>query len=321
MSIPTRPSGPAPWLRALCALVALSSARLIAGEASHYVGGSFNPRDFFVPPGDKAVYIVAPYVAGFSSTALRDSAGNELNSLGPLNLDLDVDTWQTMVMFIGNPGKKILGGDYGFMAMLAYGETTVAGRLSQTRNGGASFNSKTTGVMDLMVQPLMLTWTSGRWDRAINYTFWAPTGKFDPAGGGVGLGYWTHLVRGSVSYAFDDYRLRTLTLTTSLDFKSEKKGLDLRPGTHLNVEGGYNRVVSAAVQWGVFGWGTWQVTDDSGSAASLPRVHDRVFGAGAYASYWFQPGKTGALLRYTRQFGARDQFEGDTVALGVNLIF
>jgi hypothetical protein len=50
-------------------------------------------------------------------------------------------------------------------------------------------------------------------------------------------------------------------------------------------------------------------------------VHDRVQGVGAYVSYWFKPGKLGVLGRYTGQFNARDQFEGDTVALGLNVLF
>jgi hypothetical protein len=312
------PSG----LRAALALLLLFTAgtKALAGEASHYVAGSFGPRDYFVPEGP-ASYIFSPFLAGYSSRALRDAGGGEINSLGPLNLDMQVNTWQALGMLIGFPGKKILGANYGYMAMVTYGETTVAGKLSQTRSAGLNFNAESTGLGDVMLQPLMLTWSQGRWDTTVNYAFWAPTGDFDPAGGGVGLGYWTHLFRGGVSYALDDYRMRCFTLSTSYDFKSKKKGLDLRPGAHLNIEAGYNHIVSAKLQMGAFAWGTWQVTDDTGAAASNPRVHDRVFGAGAYVSYWFNPGKAGVLARYTGQFGARDQFEGDTVAVGLNFAF
>jgi hypothetical protein len=224
-------------------------------------------------------------------------------------------------MFIGYPGRKVWGANYGFMGMVTYGETTVAGRLSQVGGSGLNFNAESTGLGDLMLQPLMLTWSQGRWDTAVNYALWAPTGDFDPAGGGVGLGYWTHLLRGAVSYALDDYRMKSFTLATSYDVKSKKDGVDLRPGAHLNVEVGYNHISSAKLQIGVFGWGTWQVTDDTGAAAVAPEVHDRVFGAGAYVSYWFKPGNYGVLTRYVRQFAARDQFEGDTAALGLNVLF
>jgi hypothetical protein len=292
----------------------------LAGESSHYAGGSFNPRDFFVPEGP-ATYILAPYLAGFSSRTLRDAAGNAVSSIGPAKLEIDVSTWQALAMFIGYPGTKVLDANYGFMGMVTYGETTVAGRLSQAGGSGLNFNAESTGLGDLMLQPLMLTWSKGPWDTAVNYAFWAPTGDFDPAGGGVGLGYWTHLLRGAVSYSLDEYRMKSFTLATSYDVNSKKDGMDLRPGAHLNVEVGYNHVSSAKLQLGVFGWGTWQVTDDTGAAAVAPEVHDRVFGAGAYVSYWFKPGKCGILGRYVRQFAARDQFEGDTVAIGLNLIF
>ncbi|WP_404423776.1 transporter [Nibricoccus sp. IMCC34717] len=313
-------SAPKPLLPALVAAVAIVACPASAGEASHYTGGSFNPRDFLVPEGP-ASYIVAPYAAGFKSRALRDSAGEKVTSVGNANLDLDVSTWQTMVMFIGYPNKKVLGANYGFMGMLAYGETTVAGRLSQIGGDALNFNSKSTGVMDLMVQPVMLTWVSGKNEFGVNYAFWAPTGNFNPEGGGVGLGYWTHLFRATAAHSFDEYRMRSVTATVSYDLKSKKKGLDLRPGAHLNVEAGYNHVVSASIQTGVFIWGTWQVSDDAGAQAARPLLRDRVYGAGAYFSYWFKPGVAGALLRYTGQFGARDQFEGDTVALGINLPF
>jgi hypothetical protein len=311
------------WLTAALGaglLLAGATPPAAAGESSHYAGGAFNPRDYFVPAGP-ATYIVAPYVAGFASRNLRDAAGDKVNRIGPAALDLDVNTWQAIAMVIGYPGKQVLGANYGFMAMLAYGETTVAGRLSQAGGSGINFAAESTGLNDLMVQPVMLTWVRGRWDLGVNYAFWAPTGKFDPANGGVGLGYWTHLARGAVSYALDDYRLRSFTLATSYDLKSEKKGSDLRPGAHLNLEAGYNHVSSASLQMGAFVWGTWQVTDDRGSAATAPGVHDRVFGAGAYVSYWFKPGKYGVLGRYVTQFGARDQFEGDTLAVGINLLF
>jgi hypothetical protein len=97
--------------------------------------------------------------------------------------------------------------------------------------------------------------------------------------------------------------------------------VDIRPGDHLIVEVGYNHVFGAKWQAGVFLWGSWQTTDDSGSAAVNGGVHDRLFGAGAYVSYWFKPGKIGMLARYNGQFGARDQFEGDTVAVGFNFVF
>lgn len=310
-----------PWRRAALAVgLVLSAAPAWPGESSHYAGGAFNPRDFFVATGP-ATYIVAPYVAGYASRALRDADGREINRLGAAKLDLDVSTWQALAMFIGYPGIKVLGANYGFMAMATYGETTVAGRLSQTARAGLNFNAESTGMGDVMAQPLMLTWSQGRWDYAVNYSFWAPTGDFDPEGGGVGLGYWTHLGRGAVSYSLDEYRMRSFTLATSYDVKSRKKGMDLRPGAHLNVELGYNHVVSASLQMGVFGWGTWQVTDDRGALATAPGVHDRVQGVGAYGSYWFKPGKLGVLARYTGQFKARDQFEGDTVAIGINALF
>ena len=50
-------------------------------------------------------------------------------------------------------------------------------------------------------------------------------------------------------------------------------------------------------------------------------THDRLFGAGVYASYWFVPQKFGILARQTFEFAARDRFEGRSTALGFNIVF
>src|SRR6185503_3096064 len=49
------------------------------------------------------------------------------------------------------------------------------------------------GLSDIFVQPIKLGWRGDRHDVIAGYSFYAPSGKFQPkTGTGVGRGHWTH---------------------------------------------------------------------------------------------------------------------------------
>ncbi len=293
-----------------------------AGEIGHQGGGAFNPGDFFAPPEG---LILALYGNHYLTTALRDSAGNQLTGFDVSNtridLDIEVESIQIIPMLIWSPGFKLLAADVSTLIMPIVGQTSLAADLSAL-GSGIRIDEEVWGFQDSYVQPLWLTWRTQEWDFSVSYGFWAPTGTYDPAAiDNTGAGFWSHVFRASTAWSLHDQRQTLLNASLAYETNSDKKGLDLTPGDHLTLDVGMKHVFNPSFEAGVFGFGQWQTTDDTGFNAAAPDTHDRLFGAGLYAAWWFVPQKASLLLRHVVEFGARDRFEGRSTALGINYVF
>ena len=293
-----------------------------AGEIGHQGGGAFNPGDYFAPP---KAFIVSVYGNYYNTTSLRDGAGRELTGFDLLgqriDLDIDVEALQIIPMIIWSPGVKFLGADVSTLFMPIYGQSSIAASLSAFGRN-IQIDEEVWGFQDSYVQPVWLTWRTAHWDFSTSYGFWAPTGSYEPdALDNTGAGFWSHLFRASTAWSPDGKRATLLSASVAYEFNSEKRGIDLTPGSHLTLEAGVKHSFTERFEAGVYGFAQWQVTDDTGRAAVNPGVHDRVFGAGAYASYWFIPRKFGLLARHNIEFGARDRFEATSTAVGFNVVF
>ena len=71
---------------------------------------------------------------------------------------------------------------------------------------------------------------------------------------------------------------------------------------------------------GVMAGGIWETGEASGSDAAEDG-RDRMFNAAFEVSYWFIPGKLGAMGRITREFSVRDRFEGTIFTSGFDYLF
>ena len=300
---------------------ALPSA-LSAGEIGHTAGGAFNPGDYFAPP--KAL-VVSLYGNYYNTTALRDGAGNRLTGFDILDrrigLDIDVESFQIIPMVIWSPGIKFLGADVSSLFMPIVGQNSIGATLSGFGQD-IVIEDDVWGLQDSYCQPVWLTWRTEHFDFSTSYGFWAPTGSYEPdALDNTGLGFWSHVFRGSAAWSPEPTRRTLVSASLSWEFNSDRSGMDLTPGSRLTLDVGIKHSFTSRFEAGLFGFAQWQVTDDTGSAAVNPDLHDRLFGAGAYASFWFVPGKFGILARQTIEFEARDRFEGRSTALGLNFVF
>jgi hypothetical protein len=292
------------------------------GEIGHQGGGAFNPGDFFAPPEG---LILALYGNYYGTTALRDSSGNKITSVDifgvGVDLDIEVESFQIIPMIIWSPGLKLFGADVSTLIMPIYGQTSIAADLSSLGNG-IRIEGDAWGIQDSYVQPLWLTWRTAEWDFSTSYGAWIPTGSYDPAAlDNTGAGFWSHVFRASTAWSVGGKRQTLFNASLAYETNGDKDGLDLTPGDHLTLDVGMKHVFSPRFEAGVFGYGQWQTSDDTGRDAVAPETHDRLFGVGAYASWWFVPQKSSLLLRHVVEFGARDRFEGRSTALGVNFVF
>lgn len=308
------------WKRKLAGLsfIVLQSWAAQAGEQGHYVPGSWSPRDLISAPDGLQVF--APYLSLYSAGKARTGNGAIVDA--SQGVDVGADSWMFTPVFVYSPRIKLLNADWSFTIVPAYGEAGANARLTAFGQNITLFDNNRKDWGDLYVIPANLTWhLNPMWAVSAQYAFWAPTGEYaaDRADN-VGLGYWSHNVRGTVS--FFPWANPGLLLSASVlhEVNGRKKGFDLRPAAHTSLELGASMAFSEQLMVGVMAGSIWETGQASGSDRNEDG-RDRMFNAAIEASYWVIPGKLGTMIRATQEYSARDRFEGRTITMGVNFLF
>lgn len=298
-------------------LLALGATPGHAGEMGHYVAGSWSPRDLLAAPA--GMLAIAPYVTFYSAGSARTGNGTAVNGAGGLNVG--ADSWMITPVIVYAPRRKLLGADWSMVLVPAYGEAGANARLSAAGQNITLFDNNRTGLADTYIVPATLTWKrSEKLSLSAQYSVWAPTGVYDAKrGDNVGLGYWSHDLRGTVSYFPKGHPGTLLSASVVHEFNGRKEGFDLRPAAHTSLELGYSQAFSERLMVGVLANALWETGRASGSDA-VEDGRDRLFSVGVEATWWFAPGKLGATARASREFGVRDRFEGTAVTVGFNYL-
>jgi hypothetical protein len=312
--MPARRTG---WARAgLLAL--LLSAGAMGGETGHYIPGSWSPRDLLAAPA--GTLAVATYLAGYAADKARTGDGTAID--GSDDLYVGADSWMVTPVIVYAPRRKLLGADWSTVLMLAYGEAGANARLTAFDQSITLFDNSRRGPGDSYVVPATLTWQlNPKLALSAQYGLWVPTGRYDAdRADNVGLGYWSHNLRGTVSW-FPLGNPGVLVSASVLhEVNSTKDGFDLRPPPHTSLELGFSMATSDRLLFALMANGVWETGSGSGGQAAEDG-RDRLFSAGGEVSYWFRPGRLGATARYLREFGVRDRFEGSTLLAGLNVVF
>ena len=332
-------------IRASCLAAGLLSAQ--ASEVGHFAPGVPNIRDFVVPePGFYGVL----YNYGYTTDQLNDSGGNEINSVtispggGPgvtLDVDVDVDVYALAPAFIWISPWKILGAKYGAYISPTFGNTSVGASLATQTGSGRNADDSQFGVGDLFVQPLWLGWTKAHWDFALGYGFYAPIGEYDTetitlpvigalrveAADNIGYGFWTHQIQGAVSwYPWADRRMAVATALT-YEIHGEKEDFDLTPGQNLTFSYGISQYLplkkdqTLLLEIGPAGYSSWQITDDSGSAAASSPVKDQVHAVGGQIGLTCVAWNAALNFHYFYEFAAEDRFQGQSIGANFSIEF
>ncbi len=174
-------------------------------------------------------------------------------------------------------------------------------------------NVDRSGFGDLFVQPLKMGWRTPDLDVVTSYALYAPTGRFEPrGGGGVGRGFWTHqLSLGAAVRGSRARRVRASALL-SYDLNRRKRGIDIRRGNTVQVQGGAGMRVVGPVDVGLAGFALLQVTDDRGSDVpeALRGARDRTFGLGPEVDILIPALRMRLDLRSEWEFGVRSRPQG-----------
>lgn len=172
------------------------------------------------------------------------------------------------------------------------------------------------GFGDMFVQPLKLGWRFRCADLVASYELYAPTGHFEPRGSsGVGRGFWSHqLSLGGAVVASRRWSARASALL-SYDINLRKRGIDLRRGNTLQIQGGAGMRPLRGMDAGVAFFALWQVTDDGGTdlPIALRGLRERVYGLGPEVDLMIPALRMRIGLRAEWDLGVRSRPQGRTL--------
>jgi hypothetical protein len=313
-----------------------------AGEIGHFNGGVMNMRDYLQPePG----FYSALYTYYYTTDQLHDSRGDEVTSVsidplgrgGGITVDVDVN----VEMYVFAPTLlwvtdiERLGIRYGALISPTFADASMDALLSTAFARGGAVDAGGYGPGDLFVQPVWLGKTLDHWDLGLSYGFYSPIGKYDtetvtiPGVGrvetessdNIGYGFWTHQIQGAVAWYPTDTKGTAAIVALTYEIHGEKQDFDLTPGENLTLDWGVSQFIplrkdgGLLLELGPAGYDSWQISEDSGSAASATR--DQVHAAGGQLGLTYVPWGASVTVHGFYEYEAEDRFEG--ASLGVNV--
>jgi len=331
---------------ALACALAFGANVARAGEIGHFAPGVANIRDYTVP--DPGVYGVL-YNYWYSTDRLNDRDGNKISSvtINPgggrgvtLAVDVDVDVYAVSPTFIWVSDWNVFGAKYAAFIAPSFADSSVGASLSTVSGSGREADASQFDVGDLFVMPIWLGWARPNWDLALGYGFYAPVGRYDtetltlPVVGtievesadNIGLGFWEQQLQGAASwYPWVDKRMAVSAVLT-YGIPHEKEDFDLTPGQNLTLNWGISQYLplngeTLLLEVGPAGYDSWQITDDSGSAARDPSVDDEVHAVGGQLGLTYVPWLLSVNAHYFYEFSATDRFQGESFGLNVSKMF
>ena len=286
-------------------LLALQSGK--AQQLGHYIGGFTGLESgSTAPPG--------LYVAGFGLIQPIDTIkGPNGNTVLRPKIDVSGAIAVYQVVF----PQKILGGNY----TLAFMVPVLNNRFNSNL---FDVSAETAGVSDILFEPLGIGWTKGKADYSVNYSFYAPSGDFNPNMAlNPGLGFWEHQIQAGLTYNLDKKKLWNVAGMTTWEINMSKTGLDVKPGPIFTGEYGFGRrFFKYTMNVGVVGYASQKLSPDSGSGINplIKGYLDRGFGSGAEWKYTDVKHKLAYDVHYEWQYGAELRTSGKTLIFSITYL-
>jgi len=330
-------------LRSVIVIGAITATTAYAQD--HYAPGVANIRDWSIP--DPGLY-GALYNYGFLANSLNGADGNPVNSVtftGPngrsatLNVGVNLNAYALAPMFVWVPKKKVLGARIGGFITPTFTNASLNGLVSTELGTGLSASAGQFNVGDIFVEPLWLQWSGKHYDFSYGYGFYIPAGKYEivtvpvPVIGDVrvaspsntGLGFWENQNQwASYIYPWADRRMAIENVLT-WEINQQKRAIDLTPGQHLTWNWGISQYLplkkdkSILAEIGPAGYLSYQVTDNSGSAATNSTVLDHVNAAGIQIGATLPKQMIALNFHYFHEYSAVNQFQGNEYGLNLSV--
>jgi hypothetical protein len=293
------------WVVGLAVL--LGSGAGDAQQLGHYIGGFTGLENgSSAPPGFYAgVFgLVEPI------NSIKGPNGN--TALRP-----NINVGGAIAAYSVTTQKKIFGGDYGLAFMVP---------VLNTRFNSDVFNitEVSAGVSDILFEPVALGWTKSQADYTVNYSFYAPSGEFNPDSSlNTGLGFWENQIQAGMTYNIDKKKLWNIAGLTTWEFNMSKSGLDIKPGPIFTGEYGFGRrFFKYQMNAGIVGYASQKLSPHSSSAINtlIKGDLDRGFGAGGEWKYTDIKHKLAYDVRYEQNFGVELRTSGKILVFSVTYL-
>jgi len=297
----------------LVVLVCLSGldGPAVGQETPHYVNGVEGIKAATLPPPGLYGRV---YSVGYHATTTTNNSGGRV----PIDFDVSVGAVSPRVIWITE--LDLFGGKYGLDVMVPVVHTNID--VTPPPAPGPIRDSET-GIGDIWVEPLLISWHGAWYEAAIGLGFFAPTGQQSPRrAASPGKDHWTLMPTAGVTVYFDQEKTWSASILARYEVHTKKRNQNIRAGDDFHFEWGLGKTVVPGVDVGLAGYCQWQLTDDRGSDVTWNgERHDNVFAAGPEVNTFFPDLGLGVSLRVLREFGARNTSEGFLAALTVTKAF
>jgi hypothetical protein len=276
-------------------------------ELGHYIGGFTGLENgSSAPPG----FYAAAFGLVQPINSIKGPNGNTV-------LRPDINVGGVIAVYSMTTPKKILGGDYGWAFMVPVLNTRFNSNLFDA-------SAQSAGLSDILFEPIYLGWAKDQADYTVNYSFYAPTGGFDPNSPlNPGLGFWEHQIQAGLTYYIAKKKLWNVSGLTTWEINHSKLGTDIKPGPIFTGEYGLGRrFFRYQMNAGIVGYASQKLSPDSGSNISpLVRGYlDRGFGAGGEWKYTDIKHKLAVDVRYEQQFGVELRTSGKILVFSITYL-
>ncbi|MCU0857438.1 MAG: transporter [Pontiellaceae bacterium] len=266
-------------------------AQSVPVVAGHYPAGAEGIKGASLPPPG---FYFRDYSIFYSADMFRD-----------IPVDFEIDAYVNAPRLIWMTDKKIFGAQYGMdlIVPFAYMDWSVGG-----------LDGSYSGIGDIQIEPLLLSWHFKQFDLAAGYAVWAPTGDYAPARPDlISKGFWSHMVTLGGTWYPDGEKTWAMSLLNRYEFCHEQKYTHTDPGQVFTAEWGLSKSLCNGLDVGFIGYYQQQVTKDSGPAATDKR--DRKIGVGPEISVFCPKLVLFTSIRYAHEFEAVERPEGDLITL------
>jgi hypothetical protein len=311
-----------------CVLLALVA--LVAAPAHAQLSGENLLGDNGVKSGSQpgpGLYTSTLYYF-YGTDTLKDASGTR-RTLDPTGSGRE-KVHVIAPLFIYVSRAKILGGNYGMMAVVPFAN----GSLEAPGFGFAEEVS--TGAADIYLVPFQLGWHAPRADVTTAFALFAPTGRYEvDADDNLGKGMWSYELSAGTTLYFDEKKTLSFAATGYWETHTKKKGTGnvsvgnvrltgAKVGQLMTLEGGLAKsFLGGAAHLGMAYYAQWKLTaDDFGFPVTLPGdpeiAKHRVWGVGPDVTI---PIATKSKLislvnvRYLWETGARMTTQGDSLVV------
>ncbi len=178
------------------------------------------------------------------------------------------------------------------------------------------------GLGDIIVTPVALYGRSTEFDYQFQFSVWAPSGEFKPGGTrNRGSGFWSLIYSfGGAWYPGGDRQDWSISAVARIEQNFDQAHTHIAPGDDFDLDWGIGKIIHVAghpFDVGISGFGTWQISTQSGGQ-SVGRYHYNGIGpevSTAIAAGW------AVRVRAQWEYDASNAVQGNNIWFIVNKQF